>query len=117
MPTLTVDRVEATLKRGASTRLPDSVTPRHAVGDKVEARNVNISGHTRVPRYVRGRRGVVVRDHGVFIFADSHAASGDPRPQHCYSVRFEGRDLWGNDGNSAHAVYLDLWDDHLDPVG
>lgn len=115
MPLLTSDRVVGALRRGASARLPDDVPPRHAEGDGVVACNINIVGHTRVPRYVRGRRGVVVRDHGVFIFADAHAVDGQPKPQHCYSVRFEARELWGPSTTAKDAVYVDLWDDHLDP--
>ena len=73
-------------------------------------------GHTRAPRYVRGRCGDIVQDHGAFIFPDSHAASGDPRPQHVYSVRFSARELWGADGHPRDAVYVDLWDDYLQPL-
>jgi nitrile hydratase len=40
---------------------------------------MNPAGHTRIPRYVRGRRGVVDRDHGVFItFRDGGPPKGDP---------------------------------------
>jgi len=116
MPVLTADRVASALRAGASARLLDDVPPRHAEGDAVAARNINTAGHTRVPRYVRGRRGTVVRDHGVFIFADAHAVDGQRKPQHCYSVRFEAHELWGEDATAKDAVYVDLWDDHLDPL-
>src|SRR3972149_4073939 len=54
-----------------------------------------VVGHARVPRYVRGRQGVVDRDHGVFIFPDTHALDLGKKPQHVYSVRFAARELWG----------------------
>jgi nitrile hydratase subunit beta len=101
-------------RRGA--RLDDSVPARFKAGDAVVARNMNPPGHTRLPRYVRGRRGVVDRDHGVFIFPDTHAAGLGPKPQHVYSVRFDARALWGPDGHPRDAVYVDLWDDYLDPA-
>jgi len=101
-------------RRGA--RLEDPVAPRFKAGEAVVARNIHPVGHTRLPRYVRGRRGVVQRDHGVFIFPDSHAAGEGTRPQHVYSVRFEARELWGPAAPPGDSVYVDLWDDYLDPA-
>ena len=43
------------------------------VGDAVVVKNDHPAGHTRVPRYVRGRRGVIHRDHGVYPFQDDVA--------------------------------------------
>src|SRR6266853_1703254 len=51
------------------------------------------------------------RDHGVFIFPDTHAMTRDKKPQHCYSVRFAARELWGSSAPARDSVYLDLWDD------
>lgn len=90
--------------------------PQFKAGDLVLARNANPAGHTRIPRYVRGRRGVVDRDHGVFVFPDTHAAGLGPKPQHVYSVRFAARELWGPEGHPQDAVYVDLWDDYLVPI-
>jgi nitrile hydratase len=84
------------------------------VGDRVRARNIHPTGHTRVPRYVRGRRGVVAIDHGVFIFPDTHAAGKGTKPQHVYSVRFAAQELWGPDASARDSVYVDLWDDYLE---
>jgi nitrile hydratase len=53
----------------------------------------------------------------VFVFADAHAAGLGRKPQHVYSVRFAARDLWGPDASPRDAVYVDLWDDHLDHFG
>src|SRR2546430_1885096 len=108
--------VEQALTKGRGFRLPDDVPPRFKAGDRVVARNTQPTGHTRLPRYARGRRGVIDRDHGVFIFADANAMGHGPRPQHLYSVRFAARELWGPDASPRDAVYLDLWDDHLDPA-
>jgi nitrile hydratase beta subunit len=82
-------------------------------GDIVIARNRNPQGHTRLPRYARGRRGVVRRDWGVFAFPDTHAHSLGANPQHCYSVEFTARELWGDDHDHRELVYLDLWEDYL----
>jgi nitrile hydratase beta subunit len=108
--------VATRLRNRRHARVDAEVTPKFRVGDSVVARNLNPAGHTRLPRYARGRHGVIARDHGVFVFADTHAMNRDKKPQHCYSVRFAARELWGADAPAHDGVYLDLWDDHLDPA-
>lgn len=112
--TLQASNVEPMLRRRRAARLDDDVPPRFRAGERVVARNTHPIGHTRLPRYARGRRGVIDRDHGVFIFADTHAMSRDKKPQHCYSVRFTARELWGSEASARDSVIVDLWDDHLD---
>jgi nitrile hydratase subunit beta len=89
---------------------------RFKAGDRVRTKNLNPTGHTRLPRYARDKLGVIDRDHGVFIFADAHAASGEKVPQHCYAVRFEGRELWGADAGPRDAVFVDCFEPYLDPA-
>jgi nitrile hydratase subunit beta len=110
------DGVPRLLRNRRAARLDDPVPPKFKPGDGVVTQNLNPAGHTRLPRYVRGRRGVIDRDHGVFIFPDTHAAGLGRKPQHVYSVRFTARELWGPDGHQRDAVYVDLWDDYLDPA-
>lgn len=90
--------------------------PRFARGDRVRARNLNPSGHTRLPRYVRGKTGIVARDWGVFVFPDTNAHHAGTKPQHCYSVAFDARELWGKSAIRRDRVYIDLWDDYLEPI-
>jgi nitrile hydratase beta subunit len=106
--------VERTLRNRRAARLDDPVAPKFRVDQAVIARNLHPTGHTRVPRYVRGRRGVVAIDHGVFIFPDSHAAGEGKKPQHVYTVRFTARELWGPDASPRDTVCVDLWDDYLE---
>jgi nitrile hydratase len=116
MPLLTADRVREVLTRGDRHRMDADAPPRFKPGDRVRTRNIHPTGHTRLPRYARGRLGVIDRDHGVFVFADM---SGDGRgkiPQHVYSVRFTAQELWGPVASPRDSIYIDLWDDHLDPV-
>ena|ERR1700687_1864652 len=93
-----------------------SARARFAKGDRVRARNMNPVGHTRVPRYVRGKRGVIARDWGVFVFPDTNAHHAGTKPQHCYSVEFEARELWGKSAKSREKVLIDLWQDYLEPI-
>jgi nitrile hydratase subunit beta len=104
------------LLKGGSTRRAQTVSPRFKPGAQVVARNINPAGHTRLPRYARGKRGVIDRDHGVFVFPDTNGMDRGEKPQHCYSVRFTMRELWGAEGSARDAVYIDLWDDHLEPA-
>jgi len=93
---------------------PSASTPRFAVGSSVVVRNVHPLGHTRCPRYVRGKRGVVARVDGVCPLPDV-AAHGDERcEQYAYSVRFDGRELWGDATDAAAAVHVDLWECYLE---
>lgn len=117
MGVLTADRVAEVLRKGGSARMPDKVKPRFRVGDLVLTRNLNPAGHTRLPRYARGRSGVIDCDHGVFIFPDTHAATGEKVPQRLYSVRFTAETLWGSDAPSMYdAVYVDLFESYLEPA-
>jgi nitrile hydratase len=108
--------VPARLRAGRGARLDDPIAPRFSPGDRVRARNVNPPGHTRLPRYARGRVGVIDRDHGVWVFPDAHAAGQGTSPQHAYSVRFAARELWGDQASPRDAVYIDMFDDYLEPA-
>jgi nitrile hydratase len=89
---------------------------RYPKGARVRARNLNPSGHTRLPRYARGKAGTIARDWGVFSFPDTNAHHAGVKRQHCYSVAFEARELWGKAAESRERVYLDLWEDYLEPI-
>ena len=87
-----------------------------SVGQSVRAKNVHPVHHTRLPRYARGKRGTIERNHGIFVFPDTNAHVGGEHPQHVYSVRFTARELWGSQAAPQDSVYMDLWDDYLEPV-
>ena len=91
--------------------------PRFAVGDAVRARDLHPSGHTRLPRYVRGRPGVVARVHPACVFPDAHAHGRGEQPQHVYAVRFAARDLWGDGAEAGAVVHVDLFETYLEPGG
>ena len=89
--------------------------PRFREGDRVVARNINPLGHTRLPRYVRGKRGVIARDWGIYTFADSNAHHAGAREQHVYSVAFAAQELWGGAAPRRDTLRIDLWEDYLQP--
>lgn len=103
------------LRQDSSTQLNANVPARFSVGDAVAARNEHPPGHTRAPRYVRGRRGTVVRAHGVHRF-DDETPGVEPGPQHLYTVVFSSRELWGRRGHVNDRIHVELWDYHLEPA-
>jgi len=113
-PPLTPQMAEKTLNRGIPSSQDPSVTPRFTVGQRVRALNIHPTGHTRLPRYARGKVGEIVRDHGVYDFPDTHAHSLGAKRQHAYSVRFSARELWGEKVPAKDSVYIDMWDDYLE---
>ena len=110
------DEVASVLRAGTPSSSDAAVAPKFGPGQHVRARNINPEGHTRLPRYARGKLGTIARDHGVFVFPDRIGNGLDDKPQHVYAVRFAARELWGEHASPVDAVYVDLWDDHLEPV-
>ena len=108
---LTLVRTGTSFRR-ESGRLVPSFTP----GDAVRARNLHPAGHTRLPRYVRGKQGVIELVHGTFVFPDTNAHGQGEQPQPLYSVRFAAQELWGVATDARDHLYLDLWEDYLEPV-
>jgi nitrile hydratase len=115
-PPLTADRVAAGIAHGGPTNRETGKAPRFAVGARVRTRNINPTGHTRLPRYARGHAGVVTADHGDHVFPDTNAHGQGEQPQRLYQVRFAARDLWGEAARSDDEVFLDLWESYLDPA-
>jgi nitrile hydratase len=79
-PALPAADVPNTLTRGDYNRTPPAPAT-FAPGDRVRARNINPPGHTRLPRYVRGRCGVIESIRGCHVFPDT-AATGQGDEAH-----------------------------------
>jgi nitrile hydratase len=113
---LLADQVVPALLRGSPYSRPPEAPAHFAPGDAVRTRTFNPTGHTRLPRYARGKQGVVERVHGVFVFPDSHAHGQGEAPQWLYGIRFTGPELWGEDGDPALVVSIDAWESYLVPA-
>ena len=50
------------------------------------------------------------------VFPDTNAQFLGEKPQHVYSVRMTARELWGEQASPRDSVYLDMWDDYLEPA-
>lgn len=113
-PPFTLATSSRWLSRGIASSHDPAVRPLFRVGQRVRARNIHPTGHTRLPRYARGKIGVIIRDHGVYIFPDTNAHFQGEKRQHVYSVRFAARELWGERTSPRDSVHIDMWDDYLE---
>ncbi len=87
-----------------------------SIGDTVRAINMHPKGHTRLPRYARGKCGVIVSEHGGQVFPDTNATFEGEGPERLYTVRFKATELWGPDANACDTVCIDLWEPYLEAV-
>jgi nitrile hydratase len=110
------DSVEAIFSRGRPTDRPTDVRARFCIGDRVRAKNINPTTHTRLPRYVRGRIGVIEQLHGAHVFPDTNALGQGENPQWLYTVRFDARELWGCEADPKLKVSVDAWEPYLEPT-
>lgn len=110
----TAETSPAILATGGPTDRPGSLRPGFSAGDLVRTRNISPEGHTRLPRYARGRVGEIVAVHGAHVFPDSNAHGLGEDPQWLYTVRFGARELWGKD--TKDAVCIDLWEPYLEKL-
>ena len=93
----------------------DAGESRFAAGDQVRVREWHPRGHTRCPRYVRGKKGVVVRLDGSHPLPDVEAHGGGRRREPTYSVRFDAAELW-SDAQHGACEHVDLWESYLEPA-
>jgi nitrile hydratase len=115
-PPLTADKVPAVVAQRGWFGRRVNTPPRFAVGQAVRAKKINPTNHTRLPRYARGNVGLVDCIHGAHVFPDGNAHFRGEKPQHLYSVRFSARELWGEAAAERDTVYIDLWEDYLEPA-
>lgn len=111
-------------EKGVTTTTPPTADPegapppplkaRFEPGDRVATRNFHPRGHTRLPRYARGKRGAVRKVYGPFRLPDANAHGDHDEWQPCYAVEFSARELWGAEAGAADKVCIDLWESYLE---
>jgi hypothetical protein len=108
------------LVRETGAKVPQEALPEREVeplfkpGDRVVTKNLNPSGHTRLPRYARDKHGVVESVHGPFKLPDTnaHHLSLDWEP--AYTVVFKAAELWGEQAEPRQTVSIDLSQGYLE---
>ncbi|MFD1743905.1 nitrile hydratase subunit beta [Rhizobium helianthi] len=113
---LKADMVAAVLAKGGPCDRPLSDPPRFVAGQKVRLLNIHPTGHTRLPRYARGRIGTIETIQGSFVFADDNAHGRGENPQWVYTVVFDGAEVWGQGSDPTLTVSIDAWESYLEPV-
>lgn len=106
--------VDAVLAAGAPADRPADLIARFHPGQLVRAINHHPPTHTRLPRYLRGKCGQVIRLHGTHVLPDSNAHGNGENPQWLYAVEFAADELWGNGQNDS--VIADCWECYLEPA-
>ena len=109
--------VPAVLAKGSPTARAEPGPARFAVGQAVRMHLGKVDHHTRLPGYVRGKRGTVERLHGAHVFADANAQGLGEQPQWLYTVVFDEAELWGEQAAPQQlAVSVDAWESYLEAV-
>ena len=108
--------VPGALAQGAPTVRPATTAARFAVGQAVRMYAGAVPHHTRLPGYVRGKRGVVERVHGAHVFADAQALGLGEQPHWLYSVAFDGAELWPGERPQGLKVSVDAWQPYMEVV-
>ena len=86
-------------------------------GASVRTRRDNPDGHTRIPVYLRGRRGVIERFVGTFPFSDAEARGIRGRREALYTVAFGAAELWGAGADPSQTLSADLFESYLEVDG
>jgi nitrile hydratase beta subunit len=107
--------IESLLRGGLPANRTIDVEPAFTIGSRVRARNLELAGHTRLARYVRGKAGIIAAFHGCHVLPDTNAHDLGENPQPLYTVRFEARELWGDNVTRKDCVLIDLWESYLQP--
>jgi nitrile hydratase len=111
---LAAGAVSNVLAKGGPATRPCAKPQAFAIGDRVRAKNLHPTGHTRLPRYARGKTGEIAAVHGTHVFPDSSAHGKGDDPQWLFTVRFSARELWGKESHDH--IHIDLWEPYLEAV-
>ncbi len=104
------------IQAGVSPERDVEAPRRFESGDRVIAAGTTAAGHTRLPRYVRGKQGVVARLDKAFVYPETNVEGAGENPEWCYCVRFEADEVWGDGAEAGAPVYVDVWESYLEPA-
>jgi nitrile hydratase beta subunit len=108
--------VAGVLRRGFPYEREPKAPARFLVGDTVRTIVMHPQHHTRLPRYARGKTGIVERVSGCHVFPDTGAHGAPETAQWLYTVVFTGPELWGRDADPATSVSIEAWESYLEPA-
>jgi len=111
---VSADEMPTALAAGAPVERDAILEPGFAIGEQVRALNINPQGHTRLPRYIRGKVGEIIGVHGCHVFPDSNAKGEGEAPEWLYSVAFDAQELFGLEAEEGNLVMVDCWGAYLE---
>lgn len=112
---LKAEQVAATLAKGGPSARPTGEAAAFSIGQRVVAKVMTPRGHTRLPRYLRGRPGRILLHHGTHVFPDTNADGAGELPQHLYTVAFDATDIWGAQACPG-SIQADCFESYLEAV-
>ena len=95
---------------------PAAAPARFKAGDRVRARNINPTTHTRLPRYARDKLGTVEAVRGCHVYPDTAAIGDHNHAEWLYTVVFSGRELWGREADPSISVSIEAFEPYLEPA-
>ena len=75
-----------------------------------------MSKYTDIGVEKTGHVGTIELLHGCHVFPDSNSLGEGEHPQWLYTVRFDGRELWGEAGDPMLSVSVDAFESYLDSL-
>ena len=117
---LSARNVSAALAAGAPTRR-NGPEPIFTIGQKVCAKLPSDTlaikrGHTRLPHYISGKSGTIIKRHGVHVLPNTNAHFLGEHPENLYAVEFKASVLWKQKSASSDTVVVDCWESYLEPA-
>lgn len=111
------ERVAKALKSMYKTLPPDPAQPdppKFKIGDEIRAKNMHPIGHTRLPRYCRGKAGIIDFVYDYWRVDDTPPAGEDHAIEPLYRIKFEAKTLWGEEAEPNQVLYIDMFESYLE---
>ncbi len=111
---LSAENVASVLAKGGPCDRSIAAKPHFKVGDRIKTCNFHPETHTRLPRYARGKIGIVEAVRDGFVFPDTNAHGKGENPQYVYTVVFQATEIWGNTADAQLTISIDAWESYLE---
>ncbi len=111
-------QIDAYLQNGDSGYHTLESPARFAKGDTVRIADPDAVDHTRLPGYLRNKKGVVDMVYpGAFSYFVSTGVDGIGEPMPVYRIAFDIADIWGEGKSEANTtIYADLYEAYVQPA-
>jgi nitrile hydratase beta subunit len=114
---LSADLVPAAIANGRPASRTLARPARYAIGAQVRTVASAPAHHTRLPAYARGKLGVIQLIHGPHVFPDTNSRGLGECPQWLYTVAFDEKELWGENGpKQGSTISVDAFEPYLEPA-